>query len=287
MASIQVENKASRAKLDLQATPVEEKTSVEVVTPSKAAKWLEANTHNRNLNSHKVTLYARDMERGKWRFGNDAICFALDGALLNGQHRLHACVMSGTSFRCIIIRNMPNEAQDVMDQGGVRTMAGILHLRGHINTVRLGGALRALIAIDHAGDGFNVYRPTTQELLTLLQKHPKLTESVDLVETCRGVSPSSLAAVHYVAKVLLKEDKKADAFVNVFSKGIPSYQQDPAHLLRENTIKHQDRKTKKASKDSFYALLRAWNAFRDDERWGKWTPPRNVVAIKGLKSGMI
>lgn len=279
------------AKVAKAKTHIDETITIETITPAMAARWLdeEVNSRNRNLNAKKVTQYARDMEEGRWEFNNDAICFDKAGVLLNGQHRLSACVMSGKSFKAVVIRNMAEKAQDVMDQHMVRNVSGILQIGGHMRTSRLAGALRALINIKYASEAFNHYRPTASEQVALLKKHPLLEESVAYVDkTSRGISSSLLAAIHYVAKHILKEPDKADAFVQVFASGVPAYPSDPAHALRENALRHADRKTRKSGPLAFYSLIRAWNLFRDDERIMRWNSPKaDVVPIKGLKPDLI
>lgn len=266
-------------------------TTVETITPKKAAEWIAkvVNCHNRLLNNRKVMQYARDMEQGRWKFANDAICFDRNGVLLNGQHRLHACTVSNKSFKNVVIRGMPPETQDVMDQGGARSIAGILQLRNYANTTRLAGAMRAVINLVHAEDGYNSYRPTNAEVLALLDDHPHLVDSVAVAYSCRGISPALLAAIHYIGKNLLNQAEKADAFVQVINTGVPAYPRDPAHLLRENTLRHNERKTSKQESVKFFSMIRAYNAFVDGESWGKWAPPRPGAnpSLKGLKPEMI
>ncbi len=283
-------SKPSRSK----ARPIEQIT-VEEVTPDIARGWItdEVNCINRNLVTKKVTQYARDMEEGRWQFNNDAICFSPDGKLMNGQHRLHACVLSGKSFSSVIIRNMSRKSQRVMDQHAVRSVCGMLQnvcrIDGHMRSARLGGALRSLLNIKYASQAYNCYRPSAAEQIELLGKHPLLEDSVTKVDkTCKGVSSSLLAAIHYCATHLLDEGDKADAFIEVFGTGIPAYRNDPAHALRENSIKHADRKTRKAGSLAFYSLIRAWNLFRDDQQITRWNSPKaDVVPMKGLKTDLI
>lgn len=264
-------------------------TTVETITPEKAAQWTseDVNSHNRAVDGRRVMTYARDMENGAWRFNNDGICFDVSGVLLNGQHRLHACIMSQKPFKSIVIRGLPPETQETMDGHRVRSMAGILQLRGFGRCAHLGGSARSLVNLANAGDGYQSYRATNQELLALIERHPLLTESVAKATGCRGVSPSVLAAMHYAGKVLLKNEERADAFVTVFNTGVPDYPGDPAHLLRETILRHQERKTTKSESIRFFSMIRAWNAFVRKENWGKWVSPGGVVTMDGLAPEMI
>lgn len=268
-----------------------ETTTVEEITPEIARGWIteDVNSNNRNLVTKKVTQYARDMEEGRWQFNNDAICFDVSGVLLNGQHRLHACILSGKPFRTVVIRNMQRKAQKTMDQHAVRSVSGMLQIDGHMRSARLGGALRSLLNIKYASQSYNSYRPSAAEQIELLAKHPLLEASVAKCDkTSRGVSSSLLAAIHYIATHMLKEPDKADAFVEVFATGVPAYRNDPAHALRENSLRHADRKTRKMGSLAFYSLIRAWNLFRDDQQIMRWNSPKaDVVPMKGLKTDLI
>lgn len=274
-----------------QASDPQPETTVETITPERAAKWVaedrkrkETNPRlNRPLNEATVSAYARDMQAGKWVFSEAAICFDAEGNLINGQHRLNACCLAGVPFRCLVIRNMPHGAQEVMDQGRIRKLPDILHLRGNTHNNRLAAALRAMTYIKHATSAFRGYRATNAELLQILERHPRLVESVGMFDMPpKGVAPGLLAAIHYVGKHMLKEPEKADAFAQVFVTGVPTYTGDPAHALRESTLRHYAHKRSRLPTLQFYSTLRAWNAFRKGETRAKWATPREVVTIDGL-----
>ena len=50
---------------------------------------------NRPLSKKTVKKYAEAMKKGGWVLNNDAICIDDSGALINGQHRLEAVIVSG------------------------------------------------------------------------------------------------------------------------------------------------------------------------------------------------
>lgn len=58
-----------------------------LVTPELAAEWLNHNTRNREKRPKRIAAYARDMAAGRWRRSGEAIKFAPDGTLLDGQNR--------------------------------------------------------------------------------------------------------------------------------------------------------------------------------------------------------
>lgn len=79
------------------------KTYVQTVTPEIAQMWLKSMPyqHQRNVNQGFVNQYSELMTFGKWQAAApDPIVIVRNGAssmCVNGQHRLHAIVKSGTS----------------------------------------------------------------------------------------------------------------------------------------------------------------------------------------------
>lgn len=96
--------------------------TLEKITPTTAKSWLvpEINRDNRKYRPRHAADLAREMEAGRWTFNNDAICFGADGRLLNGQHRLHAIVISGKAQEMFVIRGMSDEDFKNMDGGGLK-----------------------------------------------------------------------------------------------------------------------------------------------------------------------
>lgn len=121
--------------------------TVEVITPRKAQEWLGANVHNRSLrNQTVVAKYANDMNKGAWRFTGEAIKFSTSGALLDGQHRLHALIRANVTLPMLVIRNLEDDSQEVMDSGAKRSPADALGLRGEKSTALLASAASAIIS---------------------------------------------------------------------------------------------------------------------------------------------
>lgn len=106
-------------------------SALEKVTPTQAATWLgdpKINHSNRTLRQDHVRFLAKEMIDGRWEPNNDAICFGKDGRLLNGQHRLHAIVLSGKPQEVFITRGLSDDAFKVMDAGLKRANHERIHL---------------------------------------------------------------------------------------------------------------------------------------------------------------
>lgn len=126
--------------------------SSELVTPERAARYLKNNHGNRKLKPSVVARYAATMLSGNWVLSPEAICFAPDGRVLNGQHRLTAVINSGVPTPFLIIRGVSPEVFKVLDRGATRTIADALGVDRKIAEVaRLAASLVTPVA-KHGGN---------------------------------------------------------------------------------------------------------------------------------------
>ena len=95
--------------------------TIESITPHKAKQYLALNRNIRRLNNVRVSEYKRLMEAGEFETTHQGIAFAiLDGALVDGQHRLTAIVESGKTIKMSVARGLTEDEVRVLDCGKVR-----------------------------------------------------------------------------------------------------------------------------------------------------------------------
>ena len=106
------------------------------VTPVIAARWLKNNFGNRPLREDTVKAYARDMINGVWVPTHQGIAFNDEDALIDGQHRLSAIVLSGCTVRMMVtfglssqIENSKMTTMDAVDRGATRSVADQLTIQ--------------------------------------------------------------------------------------------------------------------------------------------------------------
>jgi hypothetical protein len=124
------------------ATAPQPDIDVEVVTPDKAHEWLGQNQGNRHLSPSVVQRYATDMRNGDWRVTGDPLRFTRDGRLLDGQHRLAAVIAAQVTVPMVVIRNVPDNAQEVIDSGLRRRLSDSLAMRGASDVLQLAATVR-------------------------------------------------------------------------------------------------------------------------------------------------
>lgn len=102
--------------------------AIEEITPQIAEQYLNHNyKNNRPLKQISVSQYATDMSEGKFILNPSApIIFSKRGDLIDGQHRLWACIQSGCSFKSYVIRGADEQTYEVIDIGTPRSVADIV-----------------------------------------------------------------------------------------------------------------------------------------------------------------
>lgn len=106
-------------------------SSVEMITPEKAKKFLEiGNPNNRAINKPTVKMYARSMMNGKWEITHQGIAFS-DGMkeMLDGHHRCHAVILANVAVPMYVTYNVPNS--EFIDGGRVRSPRERLAMAGY------------------------------------------------------------------------------------------------------------------------------------------------------------
>lgn len=104
------------------------------VTPELAREWLKKNVqNNRPLRDSFVIKYGLDMLEGRWQYNGDAIRFDSADRLIDGQHRLHACIEARIPFETDVIFGLAPESIRTIDIGKSRTAGNIAHFEGAQN----------------------------------------------------------------------------------------------------------------------------------------------------------
>ena len=255
---------------------------VHVITPDIAAAWLDKNVNNRNRNKRTVDKYARDMASKTWRLTGDAIRFDAAGNLIDGQHRLAACVQSGMPFESIVIYNLNEDVKATIDTGKPRTMADVLTMSG-MHYANVTASIARIMLDEKYGVEDNVAW-SHQDLMGVIDRHPRIHATARAVHTARmpkGIRMPPMGAIVLIGSTLLKAENSADAFLEVFRSGIPSGPNCPAHQMRERLLRSSDGATILKRREVWRGIKTAWNLFTQGKTVNRlrWSGP---VEIEGL-----
>lgn len=174
------------------------------LTPQMAAGLLEANQHNRPIRDQHVKRIANQIKDGRWRFNGDTIKIASTGDVLDGQHRLWACIEAQTPIDTILVSGIEKDAFATIDT---------------IRSMRSGSDVLALAGVDHharfAAEGLKwvlrwqrgvieswrapANRIENSDVEDAFEKHPRILNAADRAAKLRGLAnPSIMTFVFYV-----------------------------------------------------------------------------------------
>lgn len=244
--------------------------SIETITPQMAETYLVMNVENRPIRQSVVDRYAADMTAGQWKFAGEPIQFAGE-RLLNGQHRLLACIKSAQPITVVVVRNIDPDAFEVMDSGMKRSVADVVQARLNIpNSTIVAAAARFILAMQrsdmarsHENGRASISR---HNIVAEVSEHRALYElaarNAKRVQNQCGFRPTSMIAfiVHLVR--LGAEPVTVLDFIDRTANGDNLSAGDPRLALR-NWVMRRERVT---AEEEFAVLVHAWNAWTNNEQ---------------------
>lgn len=240
------------------------------ITPDIAREMLTHNTHNRPLRERVVAAYAEDMRNYDWEEDGQSIKFGKDGTLLDGQHRLAAVIEADVTVRVLIVRNLPNAAQENMDTQAKRSFGDVLRLRGEAKYVALAAAVRRVHLWEMGiRRGSGRIQPTNRQLLQTLEKYAWLRDTVAVTERVRTQVPiqgAVLALCHFLFIQIDEED--TEFFFARLADGLGLLDGDPIHVLRRTVFKEMSERSRVSDVVMLAYVIKTWNAYRDGRKIG-------------------
>ena len=264
-------------------------SNFEVITPERALDLLTANTNNRKLRPSVVARYAGAMARGEWRPNGEAIKIAEDGTLLDGQHRLEACVEAEVPFETLIVTGLSKNSQQTMDGGLKRGTNDHLAFMGEKNTTVLASALRLIVEYEMYGTigirGGDAKLVTDPMLMAALDRHPHMRETVSstgLLRKMGAITPSQTAALMYIMRSGPYQTQ-ATLFFDQLKNGYMLTPDSPLLNLR-NQVLGQTQSRLGAARTAALTV-KAWNSYVLERpmRQLRWAPSEAFPEIEGSR----
>lgn len=152
---------------------------VEKITPEIAKKYYAKSRGNRVIRRKTVNEYIAQMKKGLWVLNGETVCFDVNGALMDGHHRLLAIMESGVTIEILVVRGIDPKAWYTYDQGKSRSGGDIFQLDGISNPF----AAKAIVAkceainekkILHRRNQIQYTSKSNAELLEIYKANEKL-----------------------------------------------------------------------------------------------------------------
>lgn len=239
---------------------------VEDIDPVRAEEILSRNTHNRTVRGRVVRAYAEDMRNGAWQENGESIKLAVDGTVVDGQHRLHAIVESETKHRVLVVRGLPMETQETVDGGAKRKFSDVLKLREEPRYVALASVTRRCLLWDQGYRGRESHRtpPTVAQMLAFIEAHPEVRRSTEVAASVSAHAPLSASIVglcHWLFEDLDFED--AEFFFGRIKDGVGLTERDPVYVLRRTLANARTDRSRLLENQATAFVIKAWNAYRE------------------------
>jgi hypothetical protein len=232
-----------------------------------ASAWLEGQRDNRKISPNVVARYARVMGSGDWLLNGEDIVFSKRGRLMNGQHRLTACIESGAPFKALIVVGVEDSDKLMasFDGGWVRSGAQVLQMAGYTSTAIL-SAMADLVFKYENGIRAN----QSIDALTRLQvvvANPDMIEHTYVAhkaaQVFRHFPSSAFAGLAYLFNKASEKD--AQVFLERFIEGTGLEVGMPVAALRKTAERAaQDRGTVPTG-HWIQLIIKAWNATQAGE----------------------
>lgn len=238
------------------------KVEVMTITPPLAREWMERNIGNRHMRAAVVERYARDMEADAWQLNGETIVLNGD-RILDGQHRLRACIQSGRSFQSVVVTDADSDVMRTIDQGLSRNSADVLRWRGYtLDPNNLAAAVSLTMRWDQGILLRGGMIPTAREVEQYLDAHPELDAAVRGVRHMRTaplrLRPSIAASVY--AKAMRSSPEDAGEFFGRLWDGEELKRGDAILALRRLLISNAARVGYRMNQNHLLAVtVKAWN----------------------------
>lgn len=214
------------------------------VTPSMATELLGRNANVRKLRDSVVMRYATDMMMGGWTVTGEPIIFDEDGNGVNGQHRLHACILADVPFTTLVVLGVAAKADLSMDTGAKRTLGDYLQHYGHTDAKNLAAAIRLAYQLIEEGEVTQSAAYTNEILLRwFIPAHVGLVEDLIAVRLWerhwpKGFTRSHAAAIRHAGNLAGVELDRLDGFFAALAyAGDIVDTRSPTHVLHQYFVR--------------------------------------------------
>lgn len=234
--------------------------AVETIDPDRAARYLTRNTGNRRISQAHVDEIARDLQENRWIYNAQPICFADNGRLMNGQHRLHAVIAANREINAPVVYGL-NEAAYPTYDNHARRRTKVGNERADFGDLGLAHAMANLLWRKErkARETINA-TASVAEIHQIIKEHPRLL-------TLRGFARKMghfgrASVIGYGAYVIERDNPRlAQRFLESFETGANL---GPGHpILALRSVMQKLRNDKASQAEQLAALLAGWERFKE------------------------
>lgn len=241
--------------------------ALEIINPVTAKKYLQMSAGNRSPRKTNVKAYVKSMQEKQWHLTGQPLIFNENEILIDGHHRLMACIEADTDFPTLVVRNVRRSGLTSIDIGGKRSVGDQLAFidKNYTSTNIVAAVYRRIYGYKN-----RIVKPLLSER-----------EMVNYIEESKGIYCDSAlyqaankqrmnGCVIATAAFILKDSNapKTDEFFHKLITGEMLSIGDPIYTLRTRLIM-ESKKHVDAHNWIVSSVIRAYNYWISGKRMDK------------------
>lgn len=234
------------------------------ISPELARFLLATQIKNRRVRPMRVTQITRDIAADRWNDALDYLRFGFRGDLVDGQHRLLACIRASKTIVVDAQLGLTDDEAALIDTNRSRTPGDTLAIAGVPSASKMGTAANVVLSmLQQPNYPYSVGNNSTSraELLRFVRDHQDdLHQAVMLHDRIRHTLKCAQVASGVLFFMRLDAEEKAMQFASIVATGDASLD-CPARVLRE-TLFRNTQASRKVPPAVYWAWwIKAANAF--------------------------
>jgi len=215
-----------------------------IITPDMAKDILSRNSQNRVVNKSLLEFIKTQINTGQFVYNGQSITVSSSGILLDGQHRLHACVETNKDIEVEFIDGVDSSVFGTIDIGRNRTSADVFSINGIEKSKHMASICNLTMTkldLDREKRGTISVKYSPDEILVFFRKHEEI-----IVKYYSTISPFRskqklipLPRVVAMALILDIEDTRGGmSYIRQILTGVAETESNVPFIIREKLIKN-------------------------------------------------
>ncbi len=249
------------------------------ITPIEAEEILKNNPDNRKVRNAAVEFLIVQIKAGKFIYNGESVIISVTGKLLNGQHRLIACMLSGIPIEVELVTGVPDEVMPTIDTGSARTAADVFQMNSIKHASSFSTGIRNILTImqtKRSSTGKARFKVANQDILEFYKNNKQTMEAIGGFSTHQtAIGTKIISAGRVIGYIYLlgtiKDDTAIFDFFREVLTGVRIRESNVANLLRERLIANKISASKMTDSSVHLMIIKAFKHYS------------NGVTVKYLK----
>lgn len=245
----------------------------------KLSDWILTNLNNQNRRKRprNIKRFADAMASGNWSYTGDTVKFSrIPEALLDGQNRFAASVLSGKSFKTLTVFGIEHEAFAKIDTNAVRTNADTIEIVGVPHSRIVASAVRWIMIGQDRGRQVD-----NTELHDYYREHIDAEEMQTAAR--RAIAAGRILPSGSLASLLYQFEKKSTRVTEQFAADLVNRKRGARKLIQKIERLRGQNMGRVNELQLQAMIILTWNAYRSGEPVSaeilRWTENKDFPSV--------